>query len=99
MTSKVSIADLTQSGAVLRAIKEFDRLGRENFLSRYGFGKARAYFLIHEGRRYDSKAIVGVALGYQFPAAGPLAGKDFSGGDATVRAKLEALGFSVLITN
>ena len=88
---------LTSREAVLKAIAEFDRVGRNEFLARYGFGKARAYFLVHEGKRYDSKAITGVAVGFQNPSTGFLSGKDFSGGDATVRAKLESLGFRVEI--
>ena len=89
------LADLTSRQAVLQAIEEFDRLGREAFLAKYGFGKARQYFLIHDGRRYDSKAILGVALGFQFPGLGPLKPSEFSGGDATVKRKLEELHFTV----
>src|SRR3954463_14397372 len=48
-----------------------------------------------ERKEYDSKAIAGVAVGKQFPSEGPLRSDQFSGGDATVRAKLESLGFRV----
>ncbi|MGX9117879.1 HNH endonuclease [Mesorhizobium sp. BHbsci] len=82
--------------AVLRAIEEYDQLGRPNFLKHYGFGKARSYVLEHEGKPYDSKAIVGVAHRYARPDLGPLKASDFSGGDATVRKKLEQLGFQVI---
>jgi hypothetical protein len=44
----MSLADLTPE-AVRQAIAEFDRLGRDAFLSTYGFGKARGYFLVHIG--------------------------------------------------
>ncbi|TIT50775.1 MAG: DUF3427 domain-containing protein [Mesorhizobium sp.] len=81
--------------AVLRAIEEYEQLGRPTFLERYGFGKARAYMLEYEGKPYDSKAIVGVAHRYARPDLGPLKAPDFSGGDATVRKKLEQLGFQV----
>jgi 5-methylcytosine-specific restriction protein A len=93
----MALADLTYAYAVLRALEEFDRLGREEFLARYGFEKARRYFLVRNGQRYDSKAIAGVAHGYQHPERGPLRAADFSGGDATVRARLEALGFDVVV--
>lgn len=63
---------------------EFDRLGREAFLARYGYGKARGCFLVRDGRRYDSMAVVGVAHGYDRPDDGPLQPQEFSGGDATV---------------
>lgn len=90
-----SISELTSRQAVLDATVEFDRLGRDAFLETYGFGRARGYFLLVEGRRYDSKAVVGRAYGYQYPESGPLRAKDFSGGQATVSAKLEELGFEV----
>jgi 5-methylcytosine-specific restriction protein A len=44
----MSLADLTPE-SVHQAIAEFDRLGRDSFLSTYGFGKARGYLLIHNG--------------------------------------------------
>jgi hypothetical protein len=52
--------------------------------------------VVHDGKRYDSKAVAGVAHGKQFPTEGPLASSDFSGGDTTVKAKLEQLGFEVV---
>ncbi|MES2895448.1 MAG: hypothetical protein V4759_05410 [Pseudomonadota bacterium] len=91
----MSLSELTDPGAVLRAIAEFDDIGREAFLAKYGFGPARTYFLLHNSRRYDSKAIVGAAHGLQHPDRPPLTGKDFSGGESTVRKKLRALGFEV----
>jgi 5-methylcytosine-specific restriction protein A len=48
---------------------------------------------------YDSKAIAGVAYGYEFPDRGPLQADDFSGGEATVKARLEQLGFEVVRRN
>src|SRR5690349_1774033 len=93
----MSLTDLTSRTAVLRAIAEYDALGRDAFLAKYGFGRARSYFLVHDGRLYDSKAIVGAAHGYEHPVVGPLRASDFSGGEATVQAKLEQLGFAVQI--
>lgn len=93
----MTLADLTSAQAVEKAVDEFNRLGRETFLDKYGFGRAREYFLEIDGKRYDSKAIVGAAHGFQFPSEGALRPSDFSGGDATVRVKLESLGFNVLV--
>ena len=90
----MALRDVTAEG-VERAMVEFDRLGRKVFLDKFGFGKARGYFLIHDGRQYDSKAVVGVAHGYDRPDLGPLRRQDFSGGDATVARQLESLGFDV----
>lgn len=89
----MALAELTDPNAVLAAVREFDSLGREAFLSKYGFGPARDYFLEHNGRQYDSKAIVGSAHGHQ--TGTPLRAGEFSGGDATVAARLAALGFTV----
>jgi len=69
--------------AVVQAMAEFDELGREAFLEKYGFGEAREFFLVHEGRRYDSKAILGAAHGYALPDEGPLKSHEFNGGEQT----------------
>ncbi|WP_371100068.1 HNH endonuclease [Streptomyces sp. PU_AKi4] len=78
---------------VIAATEEFRRLGRDDFLQRYGFRRARSYEMVLDGLRYDSKAIVGVAHGHatgEFLRAG-----DFSGGAATVARCLRELGFVV----
>ena len=49
----MGLGELTDCDAVRQALAEFDRLGREAFLEKYGFGPARGYFVVHEGRRYD----------------------------------------------
>jgi hypothetical protein len=92
----VSLADLIDPRAVEAALSELDHLGREAFLDRYGFGRARKYSLVWNGRRYDSKAIVGAAHGYEFPLLGPLAASGFSEGELTVARKLRSPGFEVL---
>jgi hypothetical protein len=89
------LSDITDPAAVRSAIAEYDRLGRDDFLRRYHFGRAREYFLIHEGGEYDSKAILGAAHGYQFPDRGPLRPQDFTGGDASTARRLRELGFDV----
>jgi MrcB-like, N-terminal domain len=91
----VALADLTSRDAVLAAMEEFERLGRDQFLQHYGFGRARDYEVVHNGKRYDSKAIVGAAHGHQHPSLGPLKSSDFSGGRPTV-SKLKELGFDVI---
>lgn len=89
----VSLANITRE-SVLAAIAEFDSIGRDAFLERYGFGPARSYMLEHDGGLYDSKAIVGAAHG--LATGRQLAAADFSGGAATVQRTLEALGFRVV---
>ena len=91
----MSLNDLTSRQAVLDALAEYDRLGETTFLEKYGFGRIYSYALIHEGRRYPSKAIAGAAHGFQFPQQGPLPASAFSGGNATVRVVLKRLDFAV----
>ncbi|TPQ31528.1 HNH endonuclease [Bradyrhizobium guangdongense] len=91
----MALADLTRA-AVLDAISEFDQFGREAFLTKYGFGKSRGYFLQHDGKRYDSKAIAGAAHGKLGGKFQSLAAADFSGGDKTVAKRLRELDFRVL---
>lgn len=93
------LSAIRDRSSVLRAIEEFDRLGRDGFLAKYGFGHARAYELVFDGRRYDSKAILGAAHGFARPDLGPLTAADFTGGRNTVMKTLEGLGFEVQVDN
>ncbi len=92
---KRTLSDLTEADAVERALDEFDKLGRDAFLAKYGYGPARTYFVRRGTTLYDSKAIAGAAIGYQFPADGPLSSTDFSGGDNTVAKKLTEMGYLI----
>lgn len=94
----MKINRLKSRDAVLKAVAEFDRVGRTYFLEKYGFGRAREFMLRdpETGRLYDSKAIVGAAYGYAFPDEGPLRAADFSGGEATVEKLLSDLDFEVV---
>ena len=78
---------------VLQALAEYDARGGEEFLEAYGFAPSRGYTLLHEGRSYDSKAVLGVA--HRF-ATGRLAPPDeFSGGMQGAVAILRKRGFEV----
>ena len=80
--------------AVLKAVAEFDTLGRDAFLEHYGFGRAREYLLVIDVREYDSKAIWGAA--HQYGESGrPLRSEEFSGGQAAAAGELQKLGFEV----
>ena len=78
----------------MSAIQEFDLIGRYVFLKKYGYRKAVSYLLVHNGREYDTKAIIGVAFGYQYNKT-PLTNNEFSGGKATVEKALIRMGFKV----
>ncbi|MEJ2815599.1 DUF3883 domain-containing protein [Caulobacter sp. CCG-8] len=87
--------DLASRRAVLAAMASHDEMGREAFLTTYRYGKAESYFVTHEGKSYDSKAIVGVAYGLQYPDRGPLDSDSFSGGRGHAAGHLSRLGFDV----
>jgi len=77
----MALSELTERAAILAAMREYDELGQDAFLEKYGYSPARRYRLVQDGKSYDSKAIVGVAFKYQFPDRGPLQHSEFSGGD------------------
>lgn len=52
----MALPDLTRS-AVLKAIEEFDQLGRAAFLKKYGFGKARGYRIERRVRPLSESAL------------------------------------------
>ncbi|MGJ5813692.1 HNH endonuclease [Paludibaculum fermentans] len=88
------LAKFSDRKAVLKALAEYDRMGQDGFLRKYNFGKALNHLILHNGRRYDSKAIFGRAFTIQFPAE-PLTTNSFGGGIAQVVRPLRALGFEV----
>jgi hypothetical protein len=78
---------------VVRAIKEYDRLGPERFFSEHGFAPTTTYDLVWEERRYPPKAILGTA--YEFATGQRLASGDFEGGRSGAVKVLGNLGFTV----
>jgi 5-methylcytosine-specific restriction protein A len=96
MASMRTVRSVTDPAAVRLALTEFDREGRDVFLAKHGFGPARDYLLRFDGKLYDSKAVLGVAYGYQYPDQGALSPREFSGGAAAAAGQLERLGFEVV---
>lgn len=92
------LSRLRSPNAIQAALDEFTKLGRTAFLKRYGFGKSRDYLVRNprSGELCDSNAVAGAAYGFEHPQEGPLKPGDFSGREATVVPKLQALGFEVL---
>ena len=78
---------------VVRAIKEYDRLGSEQFFSKHGFAPTTTYELAWEERRYPPKAILGTA--YEFATGERLASGDFEGGKSGAVKVLGQLGFTI----
>lgn len=75
---------------VLRTLSEFDA-GIE-----HSFGKPTGYELVHDGKRYAPKAVVGMACRYSIGRV--LQHDEFSGGEAPGQANflLRKLGFTIL---
>ena len=78
---------------VLRAIKEYDRLGPDQFFSKHGFGRSRSYELVWDRRRYPHKAILSTA--YELATGKRLGSGDFEGGKSGAVSVLRNLGFTV----
>lgn len=79
---------------VLSAIREYDQLGADEFLGRYGFVRERDYVLRERGKTYDSKAILGVA--HRYATGTPATSDEFSGGKDGAAKVLTNLGFTVV---
>jgi 5-methylcytosine-specific restriction protein A len=75
---------------VLQALADFD--ARVD----HPFGQPRAYELVHEGKRYPPKAVIGLACKYSLGRV--LMPEEFSGGEAPGQANfvLRKLGFTVV---
>jgi hypothetical protein len=85
--------DRVTSADVMRAIREYDRLGPERFFSEHGFAPTTTYELIWEDQRYPPKAILGTA--YELVTGKRLASGDFEGGKSGAVKVLGELGFTV----
>ncbi len=79
---------------VLAAIHEYDEVGQDVFLDRYGFAPSREYVLRHADQSYDSKAVLGAALGHATGTAAT--SSDFSSGKTAAAKVLRNLDFEVL---
>ena len=79
---------------VLHAIKEYDRLGAEQFFAKHGFAPTTTYELVLSKRRYPPKAILGTA--YEFATGKRLDSGDFEGGKTGAVRVLGNLGFDIV---
>ena len=85
--------DQVDRADVERAIREYDRLGPEQFFSDHGFAPTTTYELLWDERRYPPKAILGTA--YELATGQRLASGDFEGGKTGAVRVLGKLGFTV----
>jgi hypothetical protein len=79
---------------VRAALAECKQLGELSFLDKYGFRPARRFLLVHRGRYYQSKAIIGAAHG--FATGTPFTAYNSSGGKRHAVQALRALDFEVV---
>jgi len=80
--------------SVLAAIAEFDAGDRDHVLRAYGYGRARDYVVVCDGREYDSKALYGIAYSIEYPDEPPIKDRGFQGGPLPT-SRLRDLGFEV----
>jgi hypothetical protein len=85
--------DRVTKSDVLRAIREYDRLGPEQFFSKHGFAPTTTYELVCNKRRYPPKAVLGAA--YEFATGKRLGSGDFEGGKTGAVRVLSKLGFTI----
>jgi hypothetical protein len=78
---------------VERAMDDYDRLGAAPFFAAHGFAPTTTYELVHDGRAYPPKAILGTA--FELATGRRLASADFEGGKAGAVKVLGQLGFTV----
>jgi hypothetical protein len=85
--------DQVTKAHVMRAVKDYDRLGPERFFAEHGFAKTTTYELVLNDHRYPPKAILGTA--YEFATGDRLTSGDFEGGRGGAVDVLGELGFTV----
>ena len=83
--------------AILATLEEYDRLGRNGFLRRYGYASARTRWIRHGSNRYDMKPIWRAAFAHME------GGHSLMPGDAryetnsdSVQRHLQHLGFEII---
>lgn len=78
---------------VVAALGEYDALGADAFFAEHGFAPTLTYDLLHDGRVYPPKAILGRA--YEIATGTRLRPDEFEGGKAGAATILPRLGFDV----
>jgi MoxR-like ATPase len=93
--SSRTLRDLSDRDAVLAAMREFDDLGRDQFLEKYGFGRSQKYRIRHDGRLYDVKPVLAAAYRRQFPDRVAITSENSTSGLRTTVPAAQRLGFEV----
>ena len=79
---------------VIQAIEEFDKIGRDKMLDKYGGGASTKWYILYNGKRYDQKLICRAAHRLQGLGKLPAGRGTFTAGHA--QRKLNELGFDIV---
>ena len=79
---------------VLAAIHEYDEVGQDAFLGRYGFAPSKEHVVRHADQSYDSKVLLGAAVGYATGTAAT--SEEFTTSNTAAAKVLRDLDFDVL---
>lgn len=79
--------------SVIKAIDEFNKIGLNKMLHKYGGGVSMKWYIHYNGKNYDQKLICRAAHSLQGLGPLPPGPGTFKAGEA--RRKLEKLGFDV----
>lgn len=91
----VGLQDVTRD-AILDAVDEYEDLGRDGFLNKYGFAAQVDVILEYVGQKYDGVAIA--AAGHGFQTGTPLSSGELINRENEVAERLAKLQFRVLCT-
>jgi hypothetical protein len=80
---------------LLAALEEYDLVGRAAFLYKYGYGWTES-FLLHDGKHYESKAVLGAALALDPELEDTGSASSLSGGESATERILRLHGFEVV---
>ena len=90
----MGMKELTRE-AVEAVIAEYDQIGRDALLQRYGFSDAQAPAFEYEGQSYDSRAVIAAAWRHLGPGEAPFDPDEAARDERTVARALKQLGFDI----
>jgi hypothetical protein len=91
---KVNLSNITVV-SVLSALREWDRLGKQGFLTHYKFNEARAHVIRFGGVSYFLRPIGAAAYAYDTAKPPPAPGNFNGTVDKKLRKRLKKLGFRI----
>ena len=94
---ELRISDALTKAAILATLEEYDRLGRDGFLRRYGYARARTRWIRHRNNRYDMKPIWRAAFAHM-DGGHALTPEDerYETNSDSVQRDLQHLGFEII---